>query len=272
MKCNLKKLVVALALTASAGQASAMTVAGTGDGSLFLTVWDPVRQVTYARDLGYTLSGFLPNSLGGAMTPNSGLTLNLAGDSLFTNTFAGSVASNIQWNVTAGDYLLTGTQQSTTPGAYQLLTTSTSSSGFSLSNAGVGAALNNMNNYQGSLNNIGCGTAVSCATSDPTSSAQGSIYGPSFSGQGAVNNAATGFGGSLDFYYVTPTGSAGFNQAAKTIYQNAQGLGTFSLANTGTLTYSIAAPVSTVPVPAAVWLFGSGLVGLVGIARRKQQA
>lgn len=28
-------------------------------------------------------------------------------------------------------------------------------------------------------------------------------------------------------------------------------------------------PVSTVPVPAAAWLFGSGLLGLIGIARRK---
>ena len=30
--------------------------------------------------------------------------------------------------------------------------------------------------------------------------------------------------------------------------------------------------VSTVPVPAAVWLFGSGLLGLVGMARRKRSA
>ena len=30
--------------------------------------------------------------------------------------------------------------------------------------------------------------------------------------------------------------------------------------------------VSAVPVPAAVWLFGSGLIGLVGIARRKKAA
>ena len=28
--------------------------------------------------------------------------------------------------------------------------------------------------------------------------------------------------------------------------------------------------VSTVPVPAAVWLFGSGLIGLIGVARRKK--
>ena len=27
--------------------------------------------------------------------------------------------------------------------------------------------------------------------------------------------------------------------------------------------------VSTVPIPAAAWLFGSGLIGLVGLARRK---
>ena len=30
--------------------------------------------------------------------------------------------------------------------------------------------------------------------------------------------------------------------------------------------------VSAVPVPAAVWLFGSGLVGLIGLARRKKAA
>ena len=30
-------------------------------------------------------------------------------------------------------------------------------------------------------------------------------------------------------------------------------------------------PPSAVPVPAAVWLFGSGLLGLVGVARRKKK-
>lgn len=30
--------------------------------------------------------------------------------------------------------------------------------------------------------------------------------------------------------------------------------------------------VSTIPVPAAAWLFGSGLIGLIGVARRKSQA
>ena len=34
-------------------------------------------------------------------------------------------------------------------------------------------------------------------------------------------------------------------------------------------TYSIVIQANTVPVPAAVWLFGSGLIGLIGVARRK---
>jgi len=32
------------------------------------------------------------------------------------------------------------------------------------------------------------------------------------------------------------------------------------------------APVSAIPVPAAVWLFGSGLIGLAGVARRRKTA
>ena len=34
--------------------------------------------------------------------------------------------------------------------------------------------------------------------------------------------------------------------------------------------YSISADYTVVPLPAAVWLFGSGLLGLIGVARRKK--
>ena len=38
----------------------------------------------------------------------------------------------------------------------------------------------------------------------------------------------------------------------------------------GTVTIATADTGSAVPVPAAVWLFGSGLLGLIGMARRKK--
>jgi hypothetical protein len=41
---------------------------------------------------------------------------------------------------------------------------------------------------------------------------------------------------------------------------------------TGSWTMDIKSAAPPVPVPAAVWLFGSGLVGLVGVARRKLAA
>ena len=34
-------------------------------------------------------------------------------------------------------------------------------------------------------------------------------------------------------------------------------------------TYSMSVQTTVVPVPAAVWLFGTGLIGLIGVARRK---
>ena len=37
----------------------------------------------------------------------------------------------------------------------------------------------------------------------------------------------------------------------------------------GSLALNLSGEIATVPVPAAVWLFGSGLLGLVGMARRK---
>lgn len=42
--------------------------------------------------------------------------------------------------------------------------------------------------------------------------------------------------------------------------------------NAGAIEYELTINVSAVPIPAAVWLFGSGLLGLVGMAKRKKAA
>ncbi len=60
----------------------------------------------------------------------------------------------------------------------------------------------------------------------------------------------------LDYAAHVPLGDAsGFGGVAYTVYLE------------GTI-----AAASAIPVPAAVWLFGSGLLGLVGVARRKKTA
>lgn len=46
-------------------------------------------------------------------------------------------------------------------------------------------------------------------------------------------------------------------------------LWSFSSTSDSSYSMTVASTVATVPVPAAAWLFGSGLLGLVGIARRK---
>jgi hypothetical protein len=43
----------------------------------------------------------------------------------------------------------------------------------------------------------------------------------------------------------------------------------WSLSSQSTTSYSMTVSNAVVPVPAAAWLFGSGLLGLVGIARRR---
>jgi hypothetical protein len=45
----------------------------------------------------------------------------------------------------------------------------------------------------------------------------------------------------------------------------------FATLESGTADFSLDFKVTAVPIPAAAWLFGSGLLGLIGIARRKKE-
>jgi hypothetical protein len=69
----------------------------------------------------------------------------------------------------------------------------------------------------------------------------------------------------MDFYVV-----ASMNARAKNGFADAFNTFTMEFENDSGLT--AAAQVSAVPVPAAVWLFGSGLVGLVAAGRRSTKA
>ena len=71
---------------------------------------------------------------------------------------------------------------------------------------------------------------------------------------------STTVGNSINFYFLHTSG-VDYDTTILTNY------GSWKLDTSGMLTYTSNATV--VPVPAAAWLFGSGLLGLVGVARRK---
>jgi hypothetical protein len=77
-------------------------------------------------------------------------------------------------------------------------------------------------------------------------------------------------GSALGFYDITTTSK---HVASDTPYSNGNATdGFFFLASNGDLTYNIgtAGTAPAVPLPPAAWLFGSGLLGMVGIARRRR--
>lgn len=148
--------------------------------------------------------------------------------------------ANLVWGVGAGATTLkTG------------LYTSLASTFMSLS-VGNRSALTNMDSDFSGLNFDGCGT--SCATTRVGALQWGNNWGVLATNTGgAVNDV-------MNFFQVV-SGSKATQPVAVTQYG-----GTFSFNSAGFLSYN--ATAAAVPVPAAIWLFGSALVGMVGVTRR----
>lgn len=269
----MKKLLIASAMgMAFAGQAQALTTGTTSNGSLYLAVWDSSATGTYSyvQDLGYTINSFLPEGsvpvstgdLAGAtastVTPATGLTLNFG--TSFLSSFTGN-AADLRWNVVAYDNQAGGTNTRRAALTAQVGTLTTT-----ITNTGLTTVTNNIGT---AATTLGCATSTAgCASTDTLLA--GATYGDTLGNGGLSTSQA--LGSTLEMMYITQTGTSSTNGTAATydFFDNAYGRAVWSLTSAGQLTYSIAgAAVSEVPVPAALWLFGSGLLGLVGIGRRK---
>jgi hypothetical protein len=265
-------LAAAIAFAAAGSANAAIILSDTGNSSLVLSVWDNVAQESYIRDLGYNMLDFIPS----AVTPATGLTINFSADPVFSSLFGNNNAADIFWNVTAADAAGTGA----TAGR-QILSTATlnaEASSFSISNTGVTNAANmfttffNNANTQPSPDSTTCATSASCYSTDAgdLQYTGDSSWGPNWAALSGTLNNAGNLGSSLGFYSFTTNSGLGFSQADKARFENAFGRASFTLAANGSMIYSIAGEVpSAVPVPAAIWLMGSGLLGLVGVARRR---
>lgn len=242
-----------LAAVAFSHQASAaIPNAASGNGDLVFVVVDTVTGASYYRDLGKTVSQFAP---GTAATFSTDVSTDANYSSLVTE--AGSNA--LAYAVVGGGYsggVTTGTN------TYVSTSGTTSVETSPVSNANLTAFKNIDNQVYGPLNGLPSATSYYVdITSAPL------FLASSGGNWGAKANfsdlAATGTTPS-NFYYLAGTGNSG-----KPSTDTLVGAYTFS---GGLLSFTAAGGTAPVPLPAAAWLLGSGLLGLVGIGRRRAAA
>lgn len=283
MKLSITPVALAVTMALGAAVAQAQTPSygttspfdgGSNDG-LYLAVWDNSTgftdlvslssidsQITVASG---TLTNATPGSNGWTQVSNfdgfaSVDQINLGTISNFSSLFPTSGQSAAtQYLVVATNN--TGTNVSATIATGQTPTVTESAvKTVSLSISGESASWNSSSNTS--------------PLGDKTNTQSWSV--PSGSGLGDGNLGLSGdsfsaaVGSAASFYdYVVNTATRPATLTT-TEYGNAQGAGFWLLSSTGDLTWNLIATPSTVPLPPAVWLFASGLIGLGLIGRRRQ--
>jgi hypothetical protein len=272
MKLSLavKLALAGTTLLAASAYADVATPAS-GNGELVLFVRDNTLNITYARGLGTNVLSVLPQSTVAANQPYSApVTTNyqlatLAPDANLTAFLGGTHASDsFTWAIEGGKYGTAGIA----PGSYTYVTSTGTSldNGTTVTNTNLISSYGNLTAQLNALN----GQIASGVIGDKASTAAGkdggwgsspgndNWYGP------GPNTAGVAINTTQNFYALTTAG--GLKGAPAQVYI----LNKITLAADGTL--SAAAGGAPVPLPAAVWLLGSGLLGLFGIGRRRNAA
>lgn len=244
---KLKALVAAVALVAAGAANAAITPDGNGGTSLIFEAWDTVSNQGYAVNLGKTFDQFLAS-------PSTTISAQISSSDLASLLGADTSGSALNWHVFA--LKQTGTVAFPTDGFLTTIAPGgmpiAAFDSFALPTL-EGATNVHVNDLIAALSGANSGLIASSAVAYPGSN--GTDYAGFLLG-GA--SAKTGYG-SLDFYNIDNVGDPlAFNK-----------LSTASLSSTGGIL--LGAPAA-VPLPAAAWLFGSGVLGLVGIARRRFNA
>jgi hypothetical protein len=260
---NFSKSLLAVALlaagTGAANASIAPTTTALGGGEAFLEVYDSVQKTTFNLDLGIT---------------EATLAASVADATFFQSWDLAALtasAANSKWSTFAAGGLTSAVYTVAAGTAGQIMFTSNSAAGTTTKFATItaaGAAITNTNNQISKIN-------VGISAQNPTElglvsenlssiavdgGAVTGYYGTAATLWGGLSlaNASIAYGATGNFLY--DVGATATKQFA-----------TQFLLSNGVLTLGTA-PVSSVPLPAAVWMFGAGLMGVLRLNRRKSIA
>lgn len=258
----------ALALGGMAAHASiAAPSSGSSDLILFAEVVNSggTAVASYAGDTGLSISSAL--SL-------TGTTTYLTGDANLSALFAADgTGDTVVWALEGGAYTGTDTSKNFDgPGNAKFLTTSTGDSTANMATETINNLVgwgSSLATAVGSLNtNLAGKNSVEGAS--PSTAGVWDLNTPTGISAWNLNGPTTGnvVGATQQLFYVT----GGGNGSVGTYGTDSISTKDFAGAALTSNGLSITVGTAPVPLPAAVWLLGSGLLGLTGIARRKAKA
>lgn len=281
MKFSIKPLAAAVSLALISVSAQAQLIApgqGTavpGSTGLYLEAWNASTGATELVNLSYAYTDIASANLGNLNTasgPAWTSAANPAGTGTVEQLNFGTIA-----NASAGAFTnftvvsaATATQTGITHIEGLSIGAGSTPAGIS-STAGMTTVVQHVQTEianWGSLTSSGTffdsnGSTTAAALIAPTS---GGSWGNSILSSGAVGSALSFYNMIGNTFTTTADGLA--SHATLTTTYN----GFWFLTSGGQLTYNIASAAAPVPLPAAVWLLGSGLLGLIGVGRRRSAA
>ena len=218
-----------------------------------------------AADATNTTNGPVAGTTIGTTFGDANFSLNLSSDSaLQTFISNATTAGNVlQWGIYNGTYNSTLPATREVRGNTLVVTTGTSSTILPLAETAMAGTI--PNDLKTDITGLNTGTFDSSSGVTPGYMTSSGTVNASFNLYGTGVAQATGYsaaGSSASLYGLTGNGG-GSGQALAYL------LGTVSFNGT---TLAFTGETAAVPIPAAGWLLGSGILGLLGVARRKRDA